>query len=68
MAGQHSLITKPDMQQLQTSILLDWQNLLDQLLDQSSIWEVENLGGGSGGPKEPELVVADNIQAPQNHF
>lgn len=60
MADQYTLATQPGMQQLQTKVLLDWQCILDQLLDQSSVWENEDLGSGSGGPKEPELVVATN--------
>lgn len=62
MADQYTLATQPDIQQLQTRVLLDWQCILDQLLDQSSVWESEDLGSGSGsgGPKEPELVVVTN--------
>jgi len=60
MADQYTLATQPDIQQLQTRVLLDWHCILDQLLDQSSVWENEELGSGSGGPKEPELVVAIN--------
>lgn len=66
MADQYTLATQPNIQQLQT--LLDWQCILDQLLDQSSVWENEELGSGSGGPKEPELVVANNIYAPSSDF
>lgn len=59
MADQHTLAAKPNMQQLQADALLDWQCILDQLLDQSSIWEDEEPGTGSGGPKEPELDEGD---------
>ena len=63
MADQYTLVAKLNMQQLQTNVLLDWQCILDQLLDQSSVWEIGDYdsGSGSGGPKEPEFVVADNI-------
>jgi hypothetical protein len=68
MADQCTLATKPNMQRLQTNTLLDWQRILDQLLDQSSIWGDEESGDGSGGPKEPKLVVPENTQASPNNF
>ena len=66
MADQYTLAAKPNMQQFQTNALLDWRRILDQLLDRSSIWGDE--GDGSGGPKEPKLVVPENTQASLNNF
>lgn len=66
MADQCTLAAEPKMQQLQTDALLDWQRILDLLLDQSSTWEME--GQGSGGPKESRFVVVGNTQAPQTTF